>query len=101
MIGWKGDFRRDDQVEVAFDLVSAAGARALGIGDYGTRSAARPISSLSPPAASPKQSPLIRCASSYYSTDRLSPTTALSWLHRHGSQAWDKPVLALAASLFE
>jgi hypothetical protein len=29
MIGWKGDFRRDDQVEVAFDLVSNAGARAL------------------------------------------------------------------------
>src|SRR5258706_3077744 len=37
MIGWKGDFRRDDQVEVAFDLVTAAGARALGIGDYGER----------------------------------------------------------------
>jgi cytosine/adenosine deaminase-related metal-dependent hydrolase len=35
MIGWKGDFRRDDQVEVALDLVSTAGARALGIGDYG------------------------------------------------------------------
>jgi cytosine deaminase len=35
LIGWKGDFRRDDQLEVAFDLVSAAGARALGIGDYG------------------------------------------------------------------
>jgi cytosine deaminase len=35
IIGWKGDFRRDEQVEVAFDLVSAAGARALGIGDYG------------------------------------------------------------------
>jgi cytosine/adenosine deaminase-related metal-dependent hydrolase len=35
IIGWKGDFRRDDQVEVAFDLVSAAGARALGISDYG------------------------------------------------------------------
>ena len=35
IIGWKGDFRRDGQVEVAFDLVSAAGARALGIGDYG------------------------------------------------------------------
>jgi cytosine/adenosine deaminase-related metal-dependent hydrolase len=35
IIGWKGDFRRDAQVEVAFDLVSAAGARALGIGDYG------------------------------------------------------------------
>jgi cytosine/adenosine deaminase-related metal-dependent hydrolase len=37
IIGWKGDFRRDAQVEVAFDLVSAAGARALGIGDYGVR----------------------------------------------------------------
>ena len=36
IIGWKGDFRRDDQVETAFDLVSAAGARALGIADYGT-----------------------------------------------------------------
>jgi hypothetical protein len=33
MIGWKGDFRRDDQVEVAFDLISTAGARALGIGN--------------------------------------------------------------------
>jgi len=37
IIGWKGDFRRDAQVEVAFDLVSAAGAQALGIGDYGVR----------------------------------------------------------------
>jgi cytosine deaminase len=37
IIGWKGDFRRDDQVEIAFDLVSASGARALGIGDYGIR----------------------------------------------------------------
>ena len=35
IIGWKGDFRRDEQVEVAFDLISAAGARALGISDYG------------------------------------------------------------------
>ena len=35
IIGWKGDFRRDGQVEVAFDLVSAAGAQALGIVDYG------------------------------------------------------------------
>jgi len=35
IIGWKGDFRRDDQVETAFDLISAAGARALGIADYG------------------------------------------------------------------
>ena len=37
IIGWKGDFRRDDQVEVAFDLVSAAGAQALEIPDYGVR----------------------------------------------------------------
>jgi cytosine/creatinine deaminase len=35
IIGWKGDFRRDDQVETAFDLVSASGARALGVPDYG------------------------------------------------------------------
>jgi len=35
IIGWKCDFRRDDQVETAFDLVSAAGAQALGIADYG------------------------------------------------------------------
>jgi cytosine deaminase len=35
IIGWKGDFRRDDQVEVAFDLIGAAGAQALGIDDYG------------------------------------------------------------------
>ena len=41
IIGWKGDFRRDGQVEVAFDLVSAAGARALGIGDYGVAVGAR------------------------------------------------------------
>jgi cytosine/adenosine deaminase-related metal-dependent hydrolase len=33
IIGWKGDFRRDNQVEVAFDLISAAGAQALDIGD--------------------------------------------------------------------
>jgi cytosine/adenosine deaminase-related metal-dependent hydrolase len=37
IIGWKGDFRRDDQVDVAFDLVSAAGAQALGIADYGIK----------------------------------------------------------------
>jgi cytosine deaminase len=41
IIGWKGDFRRDDQVETAFDLVSAAGARALGIADYGVAVDAR------------------------------------------------------------
>ena len=27
IIGWKGDFRRDHQMEVAFDLISAAGAK--------------------------------------------------------------------------
>ena len=35
IIGWKADFRPDDQIETAFDLVSAAGAKALGIADYG------------------------------------------------------------------
>jgi cytosine deaminase len=35
IIGWKGDFQRDGQVEGAFDLISAAGAQALGIRDYG------------------------------------------------------------------
>src|SRR5215469_11687370 len=37
IIGWKGDFRRDAQVETAFDLISGAGAQALGIADYGVR----------------------------------------------------------------
>src|SRR5215475_2376571 len=37
IIGWKADFRRDEQVEIAFDLISAAGASALGIPDYGIR----------------------------------------------------------------
>lgn len=37
IIGWKGDLRRDEQVETAFDLVSAAGAQALTIADYGIR----------------------------------------------------------------
>jgi cytosine/adenosine deaminase-related metal-dependent hydrolase len=35
LIGWKSDFRRDELVEVAFDLVSAAGAKALAIENYG------------------------------------------------------------------
>src|SRR5580700_8815590 len=35
IIGWKGDFRRDGQIATAFDLVSAAAAKALGIADYG------------------------------------------------------------------
>jgi cytosine deaminase len=37
IIGWKGDFRRDDRIEIAFDLISAAGAKALGIADYGVK----------------------------------------------------------------
>ena len=35
LIGWKSDFRRDELVEVAFDVVSAAGAKALSIENYG------------------------------------------------------------------
>ena len=35
LIGWKSDFRRDELVEVAFDIVSAAGAKALSIERYG------------------------------------------------------------------
>src|SRR5947207_9581595 len=40
IIGWKGDFQRDGQVELAFDLISAAGAQALGIADYGVAAGA-------------------------------------------------------------
>ncbi len=35
LIGWKSDFRRDDLVAVAFDVVSASGAKALSVGNYG------------------------------------------------------------------
>ena len=35
IIGWKADFRRDEQLLTAFDLASAAGARALGVDAYG------------------------------------------------------------------
>ncbi|MBL8706338.1 MAG: amidohydrolase family protein [Rhodospirillales bacterium] len=35
LIGWRADFRRDDQVMIAWDLATASGARALGIPDYG------------------------------------------------------------------
>jgi cytosine/adenosine deaminase-related metal-dependent hydrolase len=35
LIGWKSDFRRDELVAVAFDIVSAAGAKALSIDGYG------------------------------------------------------------------
>lgn len=40
LIGWRADWRRDDQVAHAFDLVSDAGARALGIADYGLKAGA-------------------------------------------------------------
>jgi len=66
IIGWKGDFRRDAQVEAAFDLISSAAARALGIGDYGITVGARPICSRSARAASPRPSPLIRSGSSSF-----------------------------------
>jgi cytosine/creatinine deaminase len=35
MIGWKADFRRDEQLDAIFDLVSSNGAKALGRADYG------------------------------------------------------------------
>lgn len=35
LIGWRADFRRDDQIAVAFDVCSAAGARALKLGAWG------------------------------------------------------------------
>ena len=38
LIGWKSDFRTDEAVEVAFDVVSAAGAKALGMQGYGLAS---------------------------------------------------------------
>src|ERR1700751_2167280 len=35
IIGWKADFRRDEQLLTALDLASGAGARALGIAGHG------------------------------------------------------------------
>lgn len=35
LIGWRADFRRDDQVMIAWDLVTGAAARAMGIEEYG------------------------------------------------------------------
>lgn len=35
LIGWKADFRRDDQLMIAFDMVTDAAAKAFGIPDYG------------------------------------------------------------------
>jgi cytosine deaminase len=35
LIGWRSDFRRDEELLAAFDMVTAAGARAHGIANYG------------------------------------------------------------------
>ena len=35
LIGWRSDFRREGELAVAFDLVTQAGARALGFGPHG------------------------------------------------------------------
>ncbi|MBI4183945.1 MAG: amidohydrolase family protein [Proteobacteria bacterium] len=40
LIGWRSDFRRDDELAVAFDLATGAAARALGIGPYGIEAGA-------------------------------------------------------------
>jgi len=37
IIGWKADWRRDDQLAPAFDLIGGNGAKALGLADYGLR----------------------------------------------------------------
>lgn len=41
MIGHRSDFRTDDELRIAFDAVTAAGAKALGIADYGLHVGAR------------------------------------------------------------
>jgi len=42
LIGWRADYRSDEQVLHAFELVSASAARAFGVeGDYGIRPGAR------------------------------------------------------------
>jgi cytosine/adenosine deaminase-related metal-dependent hydrolase len=35
LIGWKSDFRRDEHVAIAFDIVSSCGAKALSVEGYG------------------------------------------------------------------
>ncbi|MCK6453221.1 MAG: amidohydrolase [Alphaproteobacteria bacterium] len=37
LIGWRADFRRDDEVMIAYDLVTDAAARAMGIAEYGIK----------------------------------------------------------------
>jgi cytosine deaminase len=41
LIGLRNNFRRDDEVAIAFDCVSAAGAKGCGFGDYGLAPGAR------------------------------------------------------------
>lgn len=41
LIGLRNNFRRDDEVALAFDCVSAAGAQGCGFGDYGLAPGAR------------------------------------------------------------
>ena len=41
MIGHRSDFRTDDELGIAFDAVTAAGAQALGVTNYGVRVGAR------------------------------------------------------------
>jgi cytosine deaminase len=40
MLGHRSDFRTDEELSIAFDLVTAAGAKALGIADYGLHAGA-------------------------------------------------------------
>jgi cytosine deaminase len=37
MIGYRANFRHDHELRLAFDMVTAAGARVLGLGDYGLK----------------------------------------------------------------
>jgi cytosine deaminase len=78
IIGWKADFRRDEQVGVVFDLVSTAGAQALGIGNYGiTVGGAAKLATIAASCVA-RPSPLIRHAGSRCSTARSWLATALS-----------------------
>jgi hypothetical protein len=95
IIGWKGDFRRDSQVEIAFDLISAAGAQALGISDYGAQSAPRPICSRSPRVVSPRPSLRIRRGNSSFSRETSSLETDRFCRLQSPSRAKPRPDLRL------
>ena len=62
MIGYRANFRHDEELALAYEMVTAAAARVLGIADYGIGSAARPISWLSKPRPWPRPSPPGRAA---------------------------------------